>query len=313
MVYVVIGGAGYLGSHITAHFLKEGYKVICVDDFSNSFPSVFNGVPNVNNLVLHSDCKIITTDKIDAIIQCGSYHDINESLKNPIVHHQNNINLTIEALNLLHNSGCSTFIYASTAGIYGPIPPIGGNILDGNTELDAPHPENPISRSHLICEYIIQDIAAFFPLKKFMIFRYTTIFGDLIKSPLEARSKYGHSDLFSSIYSSIRDGTVFKIQSYVSSPDGSAIRDIIHISDVIRVLIISLNLQLNGYYIFNIGSGKAITIGQILSYFKIKYPQLKIEPSTQPSKESVREVVNIRQAQNTLGWSPINIITLDVI
>lgn len=302
MVYIVIGGAGYIGSHTIDALLKGDKKVICIDTFINSFPTIFSEMNNLENLEIQTEFEYNKLDKVDAIFHFGALKSISESFNDPISYYDNNLSATARALELMVNTNCNTFVYASSSAVYS-----GGNGV--YSENDLPNPTSPYGRITLACEKLIQDIAALYPTKKFIILRYFNPYGGL-----ESPKLMDHMNLFPTIQKALKEGTTVKLfGNAYKTPDGYCIRDFVHITDVVKAHILCLTLQTPGYHIFNIGTGKPVSVLQVVTLFRNKYHQLRVDIAPARLGDNEMVVANVQKASTQLGWIPRVEMGLNVI
>lgn len=296
MVYIVYGGAGYIGSHLIASLLKTGNNVICIDNLSNSYSTIFDDMPNRDNLSLITDDEYVYTDfeKVDAIFHFAAFKSVEESIKNPLEYYENNIGITCRALEMMKNTNCDTFIYSGSASVYGFSP------LFGSSETDTPNPLNPYGRTKLICENMIKDFSDLYPKKKFFSLRYFNPYGGN-----ENPKKELFQNLIPSLLNSVKKNIPFEIYGNdYNTPDGTCVRDFIHITDLINGHISCLKYDKNGFHIFNLGNGVGITVQQVVEMFKVKHPSLIVKVSPRRIGDVPFVFANITKAKRELNWLP---------
>lgn len=297
MVYLVFGGAGYIGSHIVAKLLQSQKNVIVVDNFSNSFSSIFQNMPNLENLTVFSgdisEYKYSEIEKVEAVFHCAGYKNIPNSFRSPLEYYENNIGATCRALEILVDSGCDTFIFSGSAAVYGVSPSI------GSSESDEVNPLSPYARTKVICEQIIRDFSKNYPEKRFLTLRYFNVYGG-IETP-----KKQELSLIPALQYALSTNTSFKLfGTDYQTVDGTCVHDFIHISDLVNGHLAALLYTPKGYHVFNLGSGERTSIREFVNAFKIKYPLLRIEAHTRREGDSPFLYANISKARVELRWSP---------
>jgi len=297
MVYIVYGGAGYIGSHLIAQLLHSGKKVICIDNLDNSFSSIFENMSNLENLTLitSGEYRYEDMEKVEAIFHFAALKSVPESFTRPGDYYENNIGITCRALEMCENTGCDTFVFSGSASVYGSSSP-----TTGSSENDPLNPLSPYGRTKVACENLIRDFAALHKQKRFFSLRYFNPYGGT-----EIPKKKDCMNLIPALHNAVKTKTPFKIFGMTySTADGTCIRDFIHINDLIRGHIACLNYKPLGFHVFNLGSGKGISVLQVVNIFKAKYPQLIVE--THPSREGDAPFLyaNILKSRTELNWSP---------
>lgn len=297
MVYIVYGGAGYIGSHLIAQLLQAEKSVICVDNLSNSFSSIFADMPNNHLLTIVTE-DIFTyngTDKVEAIFHFAAMKSVPESCKNPIEYYENNIGITCRALETMRDTDCDVFIFSGSASVYGSSSP-----MSGSSESDPVNPLSPYGRTKVACENLIRDYAALHPTKRFFSLRYFNPYGGK-----ENPKKKDHQNLLPALMTALETNTPFKIYGTdYQTPDGTCIRDFIHILDLIKGHVACLSYKKPGFHVFNLGSGKGTSVLQVVNAFKSKHPQLIVETHPRRQGDAAFLYANISKARTELGWNP---------
>lgn len=290
MTVIVYGGAGYIGSHLIKALLSFDKKVICIDNLNNSYSSVFEGYPNLENLQLitEDEYQYTETDQVEAIFHLAASTNIEESFRKPLECYENNVGITCRALEMCRATNCSTFIFASSSDVYG---------RNGTfTETDLRTPISPYGRSKAACEDIIEDEARLHPTKRFFSLRYFDVYGG-VENPKQITS------LVSSLFHSIKLGIDYTLHGMdYKTEDGTYSRDYIHINDLIQGHIQCLRYNKPGYHVFNFGSGQSITVKQVLEV--LACPTLKVQPKARQPWNLDLVVASIDKARNELGWTP---------
>lgn len=183
---LLTGGLGYIGSHIVLHLLKQNRKVIIVDDLSNSnidklqffykfmndnqikkdsFVFIKKSILDINNLI-----NIFENYKIDCVIHLAAFKSVNESISFPLKYYNNNVNGTIQLLNVMEKYKCNNFIFSSSATVYGnSIPPYYEN--ESQTGIGI---INPYGQTKYMIEQILKDLYKSNPKWNIVILRYFT-------------------------------------------------------------------------------------------------------------------------------------------
>jgi UDP-glucose 4-epimerase len=297
MVYIVYGGAGYIGSHLIAQLLHSGKRVICIDNLVNSFSSIFQDMSNLENLTLvtSGEYKYEDMEKVEAIFHFAALKSVPESFIKPSEYYENNIGITCRALDMCEDTGCDTFIFSGSASVYGSSSP-----SSGSSESDPLNPLSPYGRTKVVCENLIKDFAALHSQKRFFSLRYFNPYGGT-----EIPKKKDCMNLIPALQNAVKTNTPFKIFGTVySTIDGTCVRDFIHINDLIRGHMVCLTYTPLGFHVFNLGSGKGSSVLQIVNMFKTKYPRLIVEMHPRREGDAPFIYANIDKARVELNWTP---------
>lgn len=297
MVFIIYGGSGYIGSHLIGKLLSHNMKVICIDNLSNSFSKVFENIPNNELLTLETneDYKYTGLEKVEAIFHFAALKSVSESCKSPIEYYENNIRITCRALEMMRDTDCDVFIFSSSASVYGSSSP-----SNGSSETDELKPISPYGKTKIACENLIQDFAKTLPLKRFFSLRYFNPYGGI-----EIPKKKENQNLIPALMNALLTKTPFKVYGTdYPTPDGTCVRDFIHISDLINGHLACLNYENLGYHVFNLGSGNGTSVRQVVTAFKNKYPALVVENHPRRQGDVQFLYANITKAKTELKWSP---------
>ena len=280
MKILVTGGLGYIGSHVTSLLLEQKIDVICIDNLDNSRLEVLDGINKITSKSLlfknldikdkaKLECLFKEHDDIQAIIHFAAHKSVTESLEKPLSYYNNNI---IGLLNILNFSVEKNipFIYSSSCTVYGD-----GEISPINEEAATNDPKSPYGNTKLIGEQILDDCFNASSKFKSIILRYFNPIGahpsgNIGEYPLGTPQnlipyltqtvigKYPFLRVFGSDY---------------NTKDGTCIRDYIHIMDLAKAHIESINylMSFNNkkmYEIFNVGTGKGYSVLEVIKIFE---------------------------------------------
>ncbi len=306
---VVTGGAGYIGNYVVHNLLEHNFKVVIIDDFSNSSMSQVN--PRA--LCMEGDFAdknvwrtIIAQRTPVAVIHLAAYIDVTESFEKPEQYLENNAQKTDALLSILHEHNITNLIFASTSGVY-------GNAADVPvTEQTPAHPENPYAVSKHAAEHMIERAHEKLGLNA-IIFRFFNCCGSL---PEVGIVPHIHSSLFSQIrkcvHKDIAELLVYGNQ--FPTKDGTCIRDFVHVNDIARCCIGALQYITTTpgvYEVINIGTGTGFSVQEVINQAKdvlgIDFPVRYVEPRKDEvvvsvaSNEKLRRVLGI-----SLNYSDLN-------
>tara|TARA_B100000886_G_C20398532_1_gene481544 strand:+ start:425 stop:1408 length:984 start_codon:yes stop_codon:yes gene_type:complete len=263
MNVLLTGGAGYIGSHAALSLLDSGHNVHIIDDLSTGNEML---IPknahftncNINNEKIVSD--ILKSKKFDLLMHFAGFIRVEESVKYPDKYFNNNTNNAIKLFNVCKNNGLNKIVFSSTAAAYGKVS--GNNLIDENTNLN---PQNPYAESKIRTEKFLFDNKDSF---KFIILRYFNVAGadkNLRSGQISKRSTH-LIKILSEVVVGKRDHIKIFGNDY-NTPDGTAIRDFIHVSDLadIHLKIASYLLEKSESNLFNCGYGNGYSVLEVIN------------------------------------------------
>ncbi|MHB1433222.1 MAG: UDP-glucose 4-epimerase GalE [Streptosporangiaceae bacterium] len=275
MTIMVTGGAGYIGSHTCADLLAHGHDVVVVDDFSNSTPEAVDALRRVSGRDVASyraDVRdgaalgeIFAAHPIDTVIHFAAKKSVPESVQVPLDYYDVNVAGTASLVRSMTEHGVRRIVFSSSCSIYGDARP------EPLNEDDPPGPTNPYARSKLICEQLLADVCVAIPDLSAISLRYFNPVGahpsgDLGEVPT------GHFDNLMPRLCAVAAGQADKLQVFGTdypTPDGSAIRDYVHVMDVAeahRVAIDHLDDRA-GMWLLNVGTGTGVSVLGLIDAF----------------------------------------------
>ncbi len=312
---LLTGGAGYIGSHTYLSLINKGFKVVILDNFSNCDPIIIENLKKITNkniLFEKNDlsnqetlAQVFKKHKVNCVIHFAAYKNIEESINFPLKYYENNINNFINLLSVMDRVSCKYLIYSSSASVYAMNEsPISQPI----NEKDKLETNNPYAYSKMIGEKLIQDLANQNGLT-YSILRYFNPAGSHESGVIGDNPLLSSGNLFPNIKKVIT-GDKPHLEVYgddYPTRDGSAIRDYIHISDLVSGHVMALNdiIKKNRSHIINLGSGKGYSVFDVINGFesvigkKINY---KIHPRRKGDKPSM--FADIKLAEQLIGWRP---------
>lgn len=260
---LVCGGAGYIGSHVVLELIKKNYEVIVIDNFSTGHKFLVNKKSkfyegSIKNCNLIN--KIISENKIDAVINLAGFSQVGESFLNPEKYYKNNVVGLIKLLEIMIKKKVKNIIFSSSAAVYG------NNCDRYISESSLTNPNSVYGKTKLICENIISDYAKAYNIN-FVILRYFNVSGANYKYNI-GEFHLPETHIIPKIFQSIIKKEKIKIfgDDY-KTKDGTCVRDYIHVSDVANAHVIVLknitkNTNINKIY--NLGNSKGYSVLDIL-------------------------------------------------
>ncbi len=301
---LIIGGLGYIGAHM-AQLLVDigGYKVTILDNNSNHQPNHVEGAEVVHGNV--GDPALLdilfTTTRFDAVMHFASFIQVGESVVHPDKYYQNNVQHTITLLNAMARQGIKRFVFSSTAAVFGE---------PHYTPIDEAHPKLPLSpygRSKYIIEQILPDYERAYGIKSGSL-RYFNAAGCDSKGRVgELHEPETHLIPLILQAASGRREWIQVFGNDYPTPDGTCIRDYIHVADLAEAHLLLLNYLNSGgeERSFNLGTGMGFSVRQIIRAVQ-RVTGKPIIYMVQPRREGDPAVLvaDGRKAQDVLQWEP---------
>jgi UDP-glucose 4-epimerase len=304
MKVLVVGGAGYIGSHMVKMLLDAGHEVITFDNLSSGFRDAVLGGEFVQGDLadLAALDQVFSQYQPEAVMHFASYIQVGESVQHPDKYYLNNFTNTLNLLNAMVKHQVRHFIFSSTAAVFGEpeyVP------ID---EAHAKNPLNPYGRSKWMVEQVLADYERAYGLKSVCLRYFNAAGADpsgllgerhepethLIPLVLQALSgRREHISVFGRDY---------------DTPDGTCVRDYIHIVDLCSAHLLALqNLMQNGVSMrFNLGNGEGFSVQQVISAAeRVTGKRIKIVEGPRREGDPARLVADATLAKQTLNWQPI--------
>lgn len=314
---LVTGGLGFIGSHAVVELINLDYDVIIIDDMSNSRLFILDNIQKITgirpqlynkNIASSIDMSLIFEEEknITAVIHLAAFKSISESVDLPLKYFKNNVYSVINLLELMKLFGINTFIYTSSCTVYGD-----PNILPLKEDSLFHKALSAYGSSNQISEEIIAKTTYSSSLNSIVLRLFNPI-GAHNSALLGELSIGKPSNIMPSITLNcagiLNDLTVFG--NDYSTFDGSCIRDYIHVTDVATAIVKSLDRLLhaensNKYELFNIGTGKGISVLQLIHAFE-KHNKVNIKYSFGERRSGDAAVLyaDANLAKELLDWIP---------
>lgn len=287
MSVLVTGGAGYIGSHTVVELLNENKEVIVVDNFSNSKPEMLDKIKKITNKDFkfyeldysnkEKMDKVFAENKIDSVIHFAGYKAVGESVEKPIEYYTNNVSGTLNLLDVMRKHNVKTIIFSSSATVYGDpeVVPLTEMCKIGGTT-------NPYGSSKLFIEQILKDVYKSDNTWDVCILRYFNPIGSH-ESGIIGEEPQGRPNNLMPYIVRVASGELEELSIFgndYNTPDGTGVRDYIHVVDLAKGHIKALEKlekEKSGIYIYNLGTGKGYSVLDMVHAFekttgkKIKY------------------------------------------
>lgn len=300
---LIVGGAGYIGSHMVHHLQQNGMNPIVLDNLSSGHAQAVQGAELIIGDIADSALldNIFKERNISAVMHFASYIQVGESVVNPAIYYDNNVARTINLLNAMVRHKVLRFIFSSTAAIFGNPVHIPIN------ESHQTNPINPYGRSKLMVEQLLADYHAAYGLQ-YGCLRYFNAAGaepnaeigerhdpetHLIPLVLQVASgRRGHIKIFGNDY---------------DTEDGTCVRDYIHVCDLADAHLLCLRKLQDGlpYGHFNLGTGKGYSVQEVVDISRnVTGKAIAVQMEARRSGDPAILIADGTAARNVLGWQP---------
>lgn len=303
MNILVIGGAGYIGSHMVKLLGRMGCEVTTLDNLSSGhrdavlFGSFVEGDLTDRALL----AQLFQSGSYDAVMHFASFIQVGESVKDPAKYYENNVSNTLNLLNAMRTADVNRFIFSSTAATFG---------APQYTPIDEIHPQNPINpygRSKLMIEQVLEDYDRAYGLKSVCLRYFNAAGADpdgelgerhepethLIPLVLQAASGWrAHIEVFGRDY---------------DTPDGTCIRDYIHINDLCTAHWLGLQslMKGGGSQRYNLGNGNGFSVQEVIDTAnRVTGRPVTVREAPRRDGDPARLVADSTLARQQLGWQP---------
>ena len=300
---LVVGGAGYIGSHAVKMLLANNYKVVTLDNLSGGYRDSVLGGDFILGDIADINClkKLFTDYDFAGVMHFASFIQVGESVQNPGKYYQNNVAATLNLLDVMVSHKVKNFIFSSTAAIFGE---------PQYTPIDEQHPKKPINPyglSKWMIEQILADYDHAYGLKSICLRYFNAAGADPDGQLGERHDPETHLiPLVLQVASGQREFISVYGQDY-DTPDGTCIRDYIHINDLCQAHLLALEKLLSGANsnAYNLGNGTGFSVKQVIEIAKkITGKNILVKMVERRIGDPARLVADSKQAQAALNWQP---------
>ena len=308
---IVTGGAGYIGSHVVVKLCEANYRPVIVDNFCNSLPSVVDHLEfltgcniEVANLDLRDEtglALLLSRTRPQAVIHCAGLKAVAESVDHPVKYYEQNIGSTLTLLKQMDVVGCRQIVFSSSATVY-------GEASDPPFREDAGTcPSNPYGRTKLFIENIIRDWSAVEDDRSSVLLRYFNPIG-ADPSGLIGENPKGLPNNLMSYMLQVASGVIDELSVFgddYGTPDGTGIRDYVHVDDLARGHVLALNFLsgTSGAEVFNLGIGSGISVLKLISTFeRVTGQTINFNIASRRPGDVAVSLADSSRAKEILGW-----------
>ena len=313
---LVTGGAGFIGSHTVVDLLQNGYRAIIVDDLSNASEKVIDRITTIvgpeaaaNLSVYVADVndrdaleRIFTENDVDRVIHFAGFKAVGESVTKPIEYYSNNLGNTLTLVDVMREHGVKSIIFSSSATVYGD-----PDSLPLTEESPKKPATNPYGWTKWMIEQILTDLHTADPEWNVVLLRYFNPIG-AHPSGLMGEDPKGIPNNLLPYVAQVAIGkreAVHVFGNDYDTPDGTGVRDYIHVCDLASGHVAALNWMngKTGVEIFNLGTGKGTSVLEIIKAFSAacgKELPYVIEPRR--AGDVTANYADCTKAKEQMGW-----------
>lgn len=300
---LVIGGAGYIGSHMVRMLAKQGYNPVVFDNLSKghreavaNYPFELGDLGDKARLT-----EVFKKYGIEAVMHFAAFAEVGESVKEPSKYYHNNVAKVLDLLDALVENDIKYFVFSSTAATFGePVRP----------KIDESHPQNPINpygNTKLMVEKILADFDTAYGLKATALRYFNASGADDSGEIGESHNPETHLIPIVLQAAAGKRASIKMFGTDYPTPDGTCVRDYVHVNDLARAHILALEKMFkdNVSERFNLGSGNGFSVAEIVKEAKrITGIDFTVEKAPRRDGDPAVLVADSAKAERILGWKP---------
>jgi UDP-glucose 4-epimerase len=299
---LVVGGAGYIGSHMVKMLVDEGYRVIVLDNLSTGHHRLVTGGEFVQGRLGDAALldRVFSQARINTVMHFAAFSLVGESVQSPLTYYGNNVNETIALIDAMRRHGIKRFIFSSTAAVYGE---------PEKVPIDEAHPcrpTNPYGNTKLAVERMLADCDRAYGIKSICL-RYFNAAGAHV-SGLIGEMHDPESHLVPLVLKCALFANAIKIfGTDYPTEDGTCVRDYIHVSDLARAHLLALKALNDGYgsAVFNLGNSVGYSVRQVIEVARrVTGKRIDVVAHDRRPGDPAVLVAASEKIRRELGWSP---------
>lgn len=306
---LLTGGAGYIGSHTAVELIENGYQTIIVDNLSNSSADVIERIESITgvkpifyemDVVSPEFEQVFQKHQIDAVIHFAGFKAVGESVAKPLMYYDNNLNASINLIKIMQKYNVRQLIFSSTATVYGTCP-----APYSETDQTGIGITNPYSHTKHMIEQIMRDVCVADPEFHVVSLRYFNPIGAHSSGLIGENPKDIPNNLLPFVLK-VANGELPEVRVFgndYDTPDGTGIRDYIHVVDLAKGHLVALNETANGFVAYNLGTGKGSSVFDIIHAVETACGHSIPYKITERRPGDIAVIVaNPQKAEQVFGW-----------
>jgi len=304
MRILVVGGAGYVGSHMTKMLLDEGHTAVVVDNLSNGFrdavPARVLVKADISYRILLD--SLFSARRFDGVMHFASYIQVGESVEHPSKYYWNNVANTLNLLDAMVKHGVTRIVFSSTAAIFG----------DPNyVPIDEDHrkvPLSPYGRSKLMVEQVLADYERAYGLCHSCLRYFNAAGADPSGRLGERHEPETHLIPLLLRVAAGRMPSIGVFGTDYETPDGTCIRDYVHVNDLCRAHLLAMQRLIDGgrSRAYNLGNGSGHSVREVIETAgRVTGRPIPVVEMERRAGDPERLVADATRARQELGWRPV--------
>jgi len=310
---LLTGGAGYIGAHTAVELIQLGYDTVLIDDFSKSDKTLLEGIERITGkkpVFFEGDCrdmqfleKLFSQNKFDSVIHFAAYKSVGESVREPLAYYDNNLRSMIELLRIMKKFGVNEFIFSSSCTVYGQ-----PDVIPVDEMAPFKKAESPYGATKQMCERLLEDEVLANKNLRVVSLRYFNPIG-AHPSSLIGEMPIGIPNNLVPFVTQTAIGLREKLTVFGSdynTPDGSCVRDYIHVSDLAHAHVSAVDKIGNmpsRIEAFNLGTGEGVSVlGLVKKFIEVTEVKLNYEVGPRRPGDIEKVYANPAKAKKLLGW-----------
>lgn len=300
---LVVGGAGYIGSHTVKMLAAKGYNPVVYDNLSKGHRQAVEGFVFEEGDLGDKDrlAEAFKKHHIDAVMHFAAFIEVGESVKEPSKYYHNNVAKVLNLLDAMQEHGIKYFVFSSTAATFGePVSP----------KISETHPQNPINpygNTKLMVEKMLEDFDAAYGLKSVALRYFNASGADDAGRIGESHTPETHLIPLVLQAAAGKRPSIKVFGNDYPTPDGTCVRDYVHVNDLARAHILALEKmeKENKSLRYNLGSGSGYSVAELIKEAKaVTGVDFKVEYAARRAGDPAVLVADSAKAQTELGWRP---------
>ena len=304
MNILVVGGAGYIGSHMVWLLGQMGARATVLDDLSSGHRDAVIDAELVHGSLADEALLelVLAKGRFDAVMHFASFIQVGESVRDPAKYYRNNVANTLNLLQAMHRHGVKRFVFSSTAAVYGNPAYVPIN------EAHPQQPINPYGRSKLMIEQVLSDFAQAYGMQSVCL-RYFNAAGAHPEALLgERHDPETHLIPLVLQAASGRQPHITVYGRDYDTPDGTCIRDYMHVMDLAQAHWQALQYLMDdgSSAVFNLGNGQGFSVQEVIEMARqVSGRVIAVQEGERRAGDPPRLVADARLAREVLGWQPL--------
>jgi UDP-glucose 4-epimerase len=311
MRVLVTGGAGFIGSHTVVALMEAGHEPVVIDNLTNSQASVIRRIGEITGRAPefhHTDVRDrdhmarLVAEGFDACIHFAALKAVGESVEQPVRYYENNVGGTVALLDVLIESGVENFVFSSSATVYGQ-----PDVLPMREDMPIGEATNPYGWTKIMMEQVLRDVWVANPTWSVSLLRYFNPVG-AHASGLIGEDPLGVPNNLMPYVAKVAAGQLPRLRIFggdYPTPDGTGIRDFIHVADLARGHVAALDRRSNhpGVHVYNLGTGEGHSVLEVVKTYEEESGRpIPFEIGDRRPGDVAESWADVTKAAAELGW-----------